>query len=107
MTVIGDIFAARQQRPCELCGRETQLTRHHLIPRTRHRNKRIQKKFQREEMLHRLLWVCRSCHNQIHACISEKDLADTYHNKERLLSHPAIQKFVDWIANKPAGFKAR
>ena len=91
---------------CELCGRATQLTRHHLIPRTRHRNKRTQKLYSREEMQTRLLWVCRSCHNHIHQCISEKDLANMYHSKERLLSHPDIQKFIAWISRRPNHFKA-
>lgn len=58
-------------------------------------------------MHNRLLWVCRSCHNHIHQCISEKALADSYHTKERLLEHPAIQKFVTWSAGKPDHFKAR
>jgi hypothetical protein len=89
---------------CELCGRSTVLTRHHLIPRTRHRNKRTQKRFARDEMQTRILWVCRSCHNHIHETFSEKELADTYHRKDLLLSHPAIQKFVNWIATKPTGF---
>ncbi|MEX2366159.1 MAG: hypothetical protein WD601_06105, partial [Pseudohongiellaceae bacterium] len=47
-------------------------TKHHLIPRTRHRNKRVKKLYSREEMARRLLWVCRPCHHHIHrvmACL--------------------------------------
>ncbi len=28
-----------------------------------------------------------------------------YHTREALLSHCAIRSFVDWIADKPEGFK--
>lgn len=91
---------------CELCGRATPVTRHHLIPRTRHRNKRMRRSFSREEMQQRVLWVCRSCHNHIHDTFSEKELADTYCEKERLLNHPNIKRFVGWIKTKPVGFRA-
>jgi len=35
---------------CELCKRENELTFHHLIPRTNHKNKWFKKNFTREEM---------------------------------------------------------
>ncbi len=93
---------------CELCGRtDVRLTRHHLIPRTRHRNKRIRRRFSREELATRILWVCRPCHSQIHALIPEKELAERYHSREALLGHPGIRRFVDWIRDRPAGLKPR
>ena len=104
---MGDVQVGQNLQSCELCGREIQLTSHHLIPRTRHRNKRTQKRFRRDDMQTRILWVCRSCHNHIHNTFSEKELADAYYSKELLLAHPAIKKFIGWIAARPAGFKAR
>lgn len=93
---------------CELCGRdEMLLTRHHLIPRTRHGNRRIRRQYQREELLTAIIWVCRPCHNQIHAVLSEKQLADHYHSLTLLQAHEEIQRFVEWIKDKPAGFKPR
>ncbi len=93
---------------CALCGRtDVRLTRHHLIPRTRHRNKRIRRRFSREELVTRILWVCRPCHSQIHALIPEKELAEHYHTREALLGHPGIRRFVDWIRDRPAGLKPR
>ena len=74
MVVPGEVVVSESDKPCELCGRHSQLTRHHLIPRTRHRNKRVQKTFRREEMQNRLLWVCRSCHGHIHKCLVKKSL---------------------------------
>ncbi len=81
------------------------LTQHHLIPRTRHRNKKIRKEFSRVEMLTHILWVCRPCHNHIHTVLSEKELASRYNNRAALLQHPDILRFVEWLAKRPAGFK--
>ena len=91
---------------CELCQRpEPFLTRHHLVPRTRHRKKSARKRFSLEEMRARILWLCRPCHNHIHEVLSEKDLETRYHSRAALLEHPDIQRFVDWLRTKPAGFK--
>ncbi len=93
---------------CELCGRENlELTRHHLIPRTRHRNRRVRRRFGREELTRRILMVCRPCHGQIHALLSEKELADHFHSREALLAHPGIRRFVEWIRTRPADLKPR
>jgi len=96
------------RKRCELCQRaEANLTRHHLIPRTRHNNKRIKKLFNREEMNNRLLWVCRSCHSHIHRVLDEKQLALEYNTRDKLLEHPEIKRFVSWLSHKPGGFKPR
>lgn len=98
----------QRHRQCELCGRnEPGLTKHHLIPRTRHRNKRVKKLFSRDEMANRVLWVCRPCHHHIHRVLDEKQLALEYNTRDKLLDHPEIRQFVDWLASKPAGFKPR
>lgn len=90
---------------CQLCGRAgAELTRHHLIPRTRHGNKRSRRRFALETMRSRILWLCRPCHKQIHALFTEKELAEQYHSREALLKHEEVQRFVAWIGNKPAGF---
>ena len=46
---------------CELCRRPAErLTRHHLLPRTRHRNKRNKKTSDRRE-IHRTVDLCGPC----------------------------------------------
>lgn len=91
---------------CELCGRSAgPLTRHHLIPRTRHRNRRTRRTFDRRDMQCRLLWVCRACHNPIHDVLTEKALERHFNTRARLLTHPDVARFVRWIADKPPGFK--
>ncbi|MFE8070752.1 hypothetical protein QQM79_06805 [Marinobacteraceae bacterium S3BR75-40.1] len=90
---------------CELCGRPVaDLTKHHLIPRRLHRKKHFQRKFAREEMLSRILWVCRPCHNAIHRARNEQQLGMHYNTRERLLEIPELQEFVQWLQDKPAGF---
>ena len=93
---------------CELCGRrEPSLTRHHLIPRTRHRNKRVKKLYSREDMTGRVLWLCRPCHHHVHRTLSEKQLALEYNQRDKLLEHPEIKQFVEWLSTRPVGFKPR
>jgi hypothetical protein len=87
---------------CQLCERGIEeLTKHHLIPRTRHKNKKNKKAFSRQEVHERIIWICRPCHKNIHALISEKEMERTYNTLESLLNHPDVMKFVEWVKNTP------
>lgn len=89
-------------RPCTLCGRAaSQLTRHHLVPRTLHKRARIRRTFTREER-HTVVLLCRPCHKQIHAVLSESELAREYSSLEALAAHPDIAQFVAWVSRQPA-----
>ncbi|MEO5718785.1 MAG: hypothetical protein ABIR29_09465 [Chthoniobacterales bacterium] len=90
---------------CALCEREERLTRHHLIPRTRHHNKRNRRDFPRREV-RAVVGLCRSCHTQVHQLLSEKQLEREFNTVEKLRAHPEIAKFAAWIAAKPSGFRA-
>ncbi len=93
---------------CELCGREVdRRTKHHLIPRTRHPNKKNRKTFTREEVRNRVAWLCRPCHSHVHATLTEKELERRFNTLEALASHPAIVRFVLWIRDKPASLRIR
>lgn len=88
---------------CGLCGRPvSRLTRHHLIPRSRHRKKRVKRNFTREQM-QRVVLLCPACHRQVHKTFTEKELELHYNSIEALLEHADIQRFVRWIENKPHG----
>ncbi len=89
---------------CPICGRVETLTRHHLIPRTRHHNKRNKREFERARV-RETTGLCRPCHSQIHAVLTEKELEREWNTVERLRAHPEIQRFGEWIATKPRGFK--
>ncbi|MEO8045627.1 MAG: hypothetical protein ABI674_12050 [Spartobacteria bacterium] len=90
---------------CALCEREGRLTRHHLIPRTRHHNKRNKRDFARAEV-REIVGLCRSCHSQVHQLLTEKQLERDFNTVAKLRSHPEIAKFADWIRAKPSGFRA-
>lgn len=86
---------------CDLCTRAgLELTRHHLIPRSRHRKARSKRQFTREEMRTRIAYLCRDCHGQIHRLFTEKQLAAEYNTLETLKSHEGVQKFIGYIRKK-------
>ena len=91
---------------CELCGREiSALTRHHLIPRTRHANKRNKREFDRAEVKRRIAWFCRPCHDHVHALFTEKELERHFNTVAMLAAHPEVSRFLNWIRRKPDGFR--
>jgi hypothetical protein len=95
-----------QPTHCALCGRALQrLTRHHLIPKTRHKNKRNKKRFDRADVRERIVWICRPCHSHVHAVFTEKELEYEYNTLEKLAAQPAIGKFTEWIKTKPEGIR--
>jgi hypothetical protein len=76
---------------CQLCMRPTtksQRDNHHLIPKSYGGVETI--------ILHKL------CHQQIHALLTESQLARNYSTIENLKSHPEISKFIDWVRKKPS-----
>jgi hypothetical protein len=91
---------------CSLCEREVEIiTEHHLIPKTRHKNKKNKKMFTREEVKTSKVLLCKPCHNNIHAHLTEKELERNYNTLEKLKLHPDIAKFTNWIKNKPGDTK--
>lgn len=68
---------------CSLCDRvipSAQIDRHHLVPKS--------KGGRRTEFLHRV------CHRQVHALLTESELAGPYATVEALLQHPELRAFV-------------
>lgn len=82
---------------CALCQREVGfLTQHHVIPRTAHKRKKRREGFTQEE-LNRVIWICAPCHKNIHAVLTEKELAEDFNSLEKLLGFPAIARFTAWV----------
>lgn len=46
------------------------------------------------------------CHRTIHATLTNAELARGYADLAMLRAHPAIIRFLDWIADKPSDFHA-
>jgi len=85
---------------CALCNRgPMELTFHHLIPVTLHKNAWFQKTYTREQMAAGID-ICRMCHSGIHDLVEEKILGREYNTKEKLLMNEAILKHVNWVAKR-------
>ncbi len=85
-------------KSCELCSRRTKLTKHHLIPRSRHaRYKRNKTWIKNKIDLNRYAWLCRDCHSKIHATFTHKELDECYNTMRALRRHAEIRGFAEWI----------
>jgi len=82
---------------CETCGCVVELTKHHLIPQVVCRNKYKKAKNDSDNFA----WICRTCHDQIHALFSEQELRDRFNTVESLLSDERFAKFVSWKKRHP------
>ena len=84
---------------CPLCLRPipagVKQSRHHLIPRLRGG------KGGETILVHQI------CHNEVHATLSETELAREYNTPEALRAHPVLAKFFTWVASRPASFHSR
>jgi hypothetical protein len=82
---------------CKLCNRfATTLSEHHMIPRTTHRNKRVEKMFSKDEMNHKEDF-CQPCHKAVHTFFSEKELALEHNTVEKLRQSSAVQNHIRWV----------
>lgn len=80
-----------QNHICELCNRSVSIiTKHHLIP--------LQKGGKKFETLS----LCPTCHTQIHALFTNRELATHYHTLESLKGDTKIIKFLRFLENVPA-----
>ena len=89
---------------CELCGIEYDdnfINFHHLIPKSFHDNKRILKLYDKKYLNDYGVYLCLSCHNKLHSCIEEKDLAFTYNSIEKILNNDDIKKWIEWKLKHP------
>jgi len=96
--------AMDQEKPtdipiCPLCRRpippEARQSLHHLVPKLRGG------KGGPVVRLHQI------CHNEIHATLSETDLARDYCTVEALRAHPRLARFIAWVAKRPPGFHSK
>ena len=84
---------------CPLCGRpipaSAKQSLHHLIPKL---------KGGKGGPVVRLHHIC---HLEIHATLTEAELANSYSTIEALQSHPRLAKFIAWVRKRPPDFHSK
>ena len=84
---------------CPLCGRpipaDVPQSLHHLIPKLKGG------KGGPVVLLHHI------CHREIHATLTETELARQYNTVEALKAHPRLAAFAAWVAKRPPGFSSK
>ncbi|MEM8979522.1 MAG: HNH endonuclease [Pseudomonadota bacterium] len=84
---------------CPLCGRpippDCPQSAHHLIPKLKGG------KGGPTVLLHHI------CHKEIHATLTEAELARDYSTIEKLRAHPRLAKFAAWVAKRPPSFASK
>ena len=84
---------------CPLCKRvippDVPQSRHHLIPKLKGGGGGP------VVLLHHI------CHREVHATLSEADLAKRFNTVEALRAHPRLAKFFAWVGKRPPGFSSR
>lgn len=82
------------------------ITRHHLIPRARARKLKRRKKgrerYSRED-LERTVGLCGPCHRNVHDVLTNQELQWGYDSVAALGAHPGVQRFTEWVRDKPHG----
>ncbi|MDJ0854205.1 MAG: hypothetical protein QNI89_01345 [Desulfobacterales bacterium] len=89
-------FAGDRRGICALCGRETELTFHHLIPRKMHRRNHFKKHYARDQLA-KGIDVCRLCHDGIHALYDEMTLARSLCTAGQLKRDPQVRRHITWV----------
>lgn len=84
---------------CALCGRPippgVPQSVHHLVPKLKGG------KDGPTVLLHHI------CHKEIHATLSEAELARAYCTPEALRAHPRLARFIAWVRKRPPEFNGR
>lgn len=103
MTAYRDRWSAvrgdQQYGVCPLCRRNCDLTYHHLIPKKLHRRAPFRKRYSKTE-LGAGVYVCRLCHDGLHALYDELTLAKRFADLRAIAKDPAIRRHVAWVGKQ-------
>jgi hypothetical protein len=74
---------------CSLCRRDAEsLEKHHFEAGRRRKGDEGIK-------------VCHQCGDQLHLMFTNRELRNKYDTLEKILADPKVQKYVEWVKNKP------
>lgn len=93
---------------CQTCHRKKPLTKHHLIPKKRHKiEKRHKKKKNRieKEALNEVIYICRTCHDGIHTLYDERTLSEEFNTLQKLCEDSRLRKHFSWVSKCKKGIK--
>jgi 5-methylcytosine-specific restriction enzyme A len=86
-----NLLSTKHLTNCELCKRDgVELTEHHLTPREvggRHLDTAL---------------LCTTCHKQIHALFTNKELGVKLNTLNKLLEDEKIKRYLRWIEKQPS-----
>lgn len=80
---------AEEREACPLCEREIliqNLTKHHMVPKSCGGRETEN--------------LCRTCHRQLHALFTNRELDKELNSLEALKENSEIQTYLNWIENK-------
>lgn len=84
---------------CPLCSwpipADVPQSLHHLIPKLKGG------KGGETVLLHHI------CHREIHATLTEAELARKFHTTDALRAHPRLAKFIQWVSKRPPAFSSK
>lgn len=84
---------------CPLCGRPipegVPQSLHHLIPKLKGG------KGGPVVLMHHI------CHREVHATLTEAELARDFNTPEALRAHPRLAKFAAWVRKRPPSFRSK
>ncbi len=95
---LAEAEARRAQEPdevsCALCGRQlgSAVEWHHVVPKSEGGTQTVP--------------VHPICHRTIHAFVTNRELATTCSTMDQLKERQDVRRYLSWIADKPAGFRA-
>lgn len=69
---------------CELCNRDIELTKHHLIPKSKNGDSDDSN----------YIYLCKDCHSQIHLLYPNTYLRDFLNTRELILADDQLIKFA-------------
>ncbi len=96
---VPEVPAPEEDPVCALCGRPippgAPQSLHHLVPKMKGGTHGP------TVLLHHL------CHKEIHATLTETELARDYATPEALRAHPRLARFVEWVRKRPPQFLSR